>query len=93
MQEYINILRMRAEDVEHGLAQPTDPAFLVVVVRPLIPSDMADGLAAPALIDPSDLLHQGRAMVNRVRHWLRHGEGQVQVRPHKPPQHVQDVLV
>ena len=93
MQEYINILRMRAEDAEHGLAQPTNPAFLAAVVRPLVPSDMADGLAAPALIDPSNLLHRGCAMVNRARHWLRHGEGLVQVRPHKPPQRVQDVLV
>ena len=80
--------------MEHGLAQPTDPAFLVVVVRPLIPSDMADGLAAPALVNPSDLHWVwGRAMVNRVRHWPRHGEGLVPVRPHVPPQRVQDVLV
>ena len=93
MQEYINILRMRAEDAEHGLAQPTNPAFLAAVVRPLVPSDMADGLAAPALVDPSDLLHRGRAMVNRARHWPRHGEGLVPVRPHVHPQHVQDMLV
>ena len=94
MQEYINILRMRAEDAEHGLAQPTNPAFLAAVVRPLVPSDMADGLAAPALFDPSDL-HQvrGRAMVNRARHWPRHEEGLVLVRPHVPPQRVQDVLM
>ena len=32
---------MRAEDAEHGLAQPTNPAFLIAVVRPLVPSDMA----------------------------------------------------
>ena len=93
MQEYINIQRMRAEDAEHGLAQPTNLAFLAAVVRPLVPSDMADGLAAPALVDPSDLLHRGRAMVNRARHWPRHGEGLVPVRPHVPPQRVQDVLV
>ena len=68
MQEYINILRMRVEDAEHGLEQPMNPAFLAAVVRPLVPSDMADGHAAPALIDPSDLLHRGRAMVNRARH-------------------------
>ena len=93
MQEYINILRMRAEDAEHGLAQPTNPAFLTAVVRPLVPSDMADGLAAPALVDPSDLLHQGCTMVNGARHWPRHGEGLVPVRPHIPLQRVQDVLV
>ena len=93
MQEYINILRMRAEDAEHGLAQPMNPAFLDTVVRPLVPSDMADRLAAPTLVDPSDLLHQGRAMVNRARHWPRHGEGLVPVRPHVLPQRVQDVLV
>jgi hypothetical protein len=100
LQEYINILRIRAEDVEHGLAQPTDPAFLVVVVRPLVPSDMADGPAAPALVDSSDLHHpsdlkrvRGRAMVNHARHWPRHGEGLVPIRPHVPPQRVQDVLV
>ena len=101
MQEYINIIRMRAKDAEHGLTQPTDPAFLATVVRPLVPSDMADGLATPAVVDPSDLhrhpsdLHwvRGRAMVNRARHWPRHGEGLVPVRPHVPPQHVQDVLV
>ena len=34
---------MRAEDAEHGLAQPTNLAFLAAVVRPLVPSDMADG--------------------------------------------------
>ena len=85
---------MRAEDAEHGLAQPTNPAFLAAVVRPLVPSDMADGLAAPALVDPSDLHRvRGRAMVNRASHWPRHGEGLVPVRPHVPPQHVQDVLV
>ena len=93
MQEYINILRMRAEDAEHGLAQLTNLAFLAVVVRPLVPSDMADRLAAPALVDLSDLLHRGRAMVIRTRHWPRHGEGLVPVRPHVHPQHVQDVLV
>jgi len=94
LQEYINILRMRAEDAEHGLAQPTNPAFLAAVVRPLVPSDMADGLAAQALVDPSDL-HRvwGRAMVNRARHWPRHGEGLIPVRPHVPPHRVQDVLV
>ena len=85
---------MRAEDAEHGLAQPTNPAFLTAVVRPLVPSDMADGLAAPALVDPSDLHRvRVRAMVNRARHWLRHGEGLVPVRPHVPLQRVQDVLV
>ena len=57
---------MRAEDAEHGLAQPTNPAFLAAVVRPLVPSDMADGLAAPALVDPSDLLHRGRATCSSV---------------------------
>ena len=93
MQEYINIIRMRTKDAEHGLTQPTDPAFLAAVVRPLVPSDMADGPAAPALVDPSDQLHRGRAMVNRVRHWPRHGESLVQVRPHVPPQRVQDMLV
>ena len=51
---------MRAEDAENGLAQLTNPAFLAAVVRPLVPSDMADGLAPPALVDPSDL-HRGRA--------------------------------
>ena len=94
MLEYINILRMRAEDAEHGLAQPTDPAFLAAVVRPLVPSDMADGLAAPALVDPSDLHRvRGCTMVNHARHWPRHEEGLVPVRPHVPPQRVQDVLV
>ena len=94
------MLRMRVEDAEHGLAQPTNLAFLAAVVRPLVPSDMADGLAAPALVDSSDLHHpsdlkrvRGRAMVNRARHWPRHGEGLVLVRPHVPPQRVQDVLV
>jgi len=55
---------------------------------------MANGLATPALIDPSDL-HRvwGRAMVNRARYWPRNGEGLVPVRPHVAPQHVQDVLV
>jgi len=85
---------MRAEDAEHGLAQPTNPAFLTAVVRPLVPSDMADGLAAPALVDPSDLHRvRGPAMVNRASHWPKHGEGLVPVRPHVPPQRVQDVLV
>ena len=85
---------MRAEDAEHGLTQPTNPAFLTAVVRPLVPSDMADGLAAPALIDPSDLHRvRGRAMVNRAWHWPRHGQGLVPVRPHVPPHRVQDVLV
>ena len=93
MQEYINILTMRVEDAEHGLAQPTNPAFLAAVVRPLVPSDMADGLAVLALVDPSDLLHRGRVMVNRARHWPRHGDGLVPVRPHVPPQRVQDALV
>ena len=93
MQEYINMLRMRVEDAEHGLAQPMNLAFLAAVVRPLVPPNMADGLAALALVDPSDLLHRGRAMVNRARHWPRHGEGLVPVRPHEPPQRVQDVLV
>ena len=93
MQEYINILRMRVEDAEHGLAQPMNLAFLAAVVRPLVPSDMADGLAAPSLVDPSDLLHRGHAMVNCATHWPRHGEGLVLVRPHVPPQCVQDVLV
>ena len=93
MQEYINMLRMRVEDAEHGLAQPTNLAFLAAVVRPLVPSDMADGLATPALVNPSDLLHRGRAMVNRARHWPRHGEGLVPDRPHIPPKRVQDVLV
>jgi len=80
---------MRAEDAKHGLAQPTNPAFLTAVVRPLVPSDMADGLAAPALIGPSDLHRvQGRTMVNRARHWPRHGEGLVPVRPHIHPQRV-----
>jgi len=46
---------MRAEDAEHGLAHATDPAFLAAEVRPLVPSVMADGLAAPAHADPSDL--------------------------------------
>ena len=85
MLEYINILTMRAEDAEHGLAQLTNLAFLTVVVRPLVPSDMADGPAAPALVDPSDLLHRGHAMVNCATHWPRHGEGLVLVRPHEPP--------
>jgi len=94
LQEYINILRMRAEDVEHGLAQPMNPAFLAAVVRPLVPSNMADGLAAPALVDPSDLHRvRGRTMVNHARHWPKHKEGLVPVRPHVPPQRVQDVLV
>jgi len=85
---------MRVEDAEHGHAQPMNPAFLTAIVRALVPSDMADGLAAPALIDSSDLHWVwGRAMVNRARHWPRHGEGLVPVRPHVPPHHVQDVLV
>ena len=55
---------------------------------------MADGLVAPALIDPSDL-HQvrERTMVNRARHWPRHGDGLVPVSPHVHPQHVEDVVV
>ena len=102
MQEYINILRLRAKDAEHGLAQPTNPAFLAAVDRPLVPSDMADRLAAPALVDPSDLhrhpsdLHwvRGRAMVIvDARRWRRHAEGGWALeRPHVPHQHVVDVL-
>ena len=85
---------MRAEDAEHGFSQPMNPAFLAAVVRPLVPSNMADGLAAPALVDPSDLHRvRGRAMVNRARHWPKCVEGLVPVRPHVPPQRVQDVLV
>ena len=85
---------MRAEDAEHGLAQPTNPVFLAALVRPLVPFDMADGLAAPILVDPSDLHRvRGRAMVNRARYWPRNGEGLVPVRPHVAPQLVQDVLV